>query len=129
MSAYPSPIFQKLFNANNFNKIYELSNFVYTTSANIFTSINTFMNDVFINGTLYVNDIQAVNLLGYNVSYFYNLRAPIQQQFDAILSNDNVVINSTVSVGNTVTVNYDEPGNVTNSGTYTNAILNFEIPQ
>jgi len=126
MASYATPIYQKLFNPNNFTKIYELSNFVYTTSANVFTSINTFMNDVFINGTLYVNDIQIVNnFMGYSVSYFYNLRAPIQQQFDAILSNDNVIINSTVSVGNTTTVNYDERANVTNSGTYTNAILNF----
>jgi hypothetical protein len=63
MASYATPIFQSVFNANNFNQLYDLSNFVYTSSANIFTNINTFMNDMFINGTLYVNDIQAVKFL------------------------------------------------------------------
>ena len=73
MASYPTPIYASLFNPNNFNNIYQITDFVSTTASNIFTSVNTFMSDVFINSTLYVNDIQVVNsFLGYNINYFIN---------------------------------------------------------
>ena len=129
MASYPSPIYQTVFNPDNFNQIYELTNFVSTNVANIFTSINTFMNDVYVSGTIYTNDIQIVNtFLGYSISYFQGIKAPMQAQFDSILNQDNVVINSTVSVGNTYTIDYDEKANVINTGSNTNSILEFYVP-
>ena len=80
MASYPSPIYQTVFNPDNFNQIYELTNFVSTNVANIFTSINTFMNDVYVSGTIYTNDIQIVNtFLGDSISYFQGIKAQIQQ--------------------------------------------------
>ena len=129
MASYNSPIFQSVFNPNNFDQIYQITNFVSSNVANIFTQINTFMTDVFINGTLYVNDIHAVGTFnGTNVSYYYNLKGPIQAQFDSIRDADNVVINSTVSVGNTYTIDYTEKANVINTGDNINSILQFYIP-
>ena len=61
MAYYNSPIFQYVFNPNNFDQIYQITNFVSSNVANIFTQINTFMTDVFINGTIYANDIQILN--------------------------------------------------------------------
>ena len=128
MASYSSPIFQTVFNPNNFDQIYQITNFVSSNVANIFTQINTFMTDVFINGTLYVNDLQIVNsFMGTNVNYYYNLKAPIQQQLDSITSGDNVVINSTVSVGNTYTIDYTEKANVLNTGDNINSNSNSKI--
>lgn len=130
MARYISPIFQSVFNPQNFDQIYDLSKFIVSNLRNVFTDINTFMKDVFINGTLYVHNLYVVNtFMGYSVKYFDNLKAPIQQQLDGITSGDNVIVNSTVSVGQTTTLNYNQNAYVSNSGTSTNAILNFGIPQ
>ena len=132
MASYRTPIYQSLFNPDNFNQsvFFDYTRIVFDNLANVFTSINTFMSDVLINGTLYVHNIQIVDtFLGYNISFFQNITAPIQQQFDSITTGGNVVINSTVSVGQTITLDSSQPARVNNSGTSTNAILNFEIPQ
>jgi len=74
-----------------------------------------------------VSELNVINtFLGYPVSYFTGLVAPIQQQLNGISSG--ATINSTVSVGSTITVSSDMNASVTNLGTYTNAILQFEIP-
>ena len=120
MAGYIITKYQEVFNPDNFNNInfFDISDIVFKSVGNIFTSVNTFMKDVLINGTLYVNDIQILNtFLGYNIAYFQQLKAPIQQQFDSITTGDNVIINSTVSVGSTISVDYDQPSKVINVGT------------
>ena len=133
MAQYPAPIYEETFNIENFsnlNSFQYLYNVAKTNVANTFLAVQTFLHDVFIDAKLSVVDLNIVNsLLGYPVRYYTGLVAPIQQQFDSITTGGNVTIQSTVSVGPTITVSPNMNANVTNLGTYIDAVLQFEIPQ
>ena len=132
MAQYPAPIYESVFNIENFsnlNSFQYLYNIAKTNVANTFLAVQTFLHDVFIDAKLSVVDLNIVNsLLGYPVRYYTGLVAPIQQQFDSITTGDNVTVQSTVSVGLTITVSSDMNANVTNLGNYIDAVLVFEIP-
>ena len=131
MAEYPAPrVYEEVFNVenfSNFNSFQNLFNVAKTNVSNTFQSIQTFLDHVLIAASLTVSDLNVINsFLGYPVSYFTGLVAPIQQQFDGISSG--ATINSTVSVGPTITLSPEMNANVQNLGTYTNAVLQFEIP-
>ena len=133
MAQYPAPIYEEVFNVENFsnlNSFQYLYNVAKTNISNSFRATQTFLNDVFIDAKLSVVDLNVVNtFLGYPVRYYTGLIAPVQQQFDSITTGGNVTIQSTVSVGPTITVSSDMNANVTNLGNYIDAVLQFEIPR
>ena len=139
MATYPLPrVLEDIFNIENFlNTPYNTSYAQYAqiTLSNTFQSINTFLSNVYIKATLYatnlnVSHINVTNsILGYNVSTFAGIKAPIQAQFDSITTGGNVTVQSTVSVAETLTVTAGTPASVENIGTNINANLKFSIPQ
>ena len=135
MATYFKPkVLEDVFNLQNFidaqNNTTSFLNYAQLTISNTFQTINTFLSDVFINGNLYVTNLNISNtFLGYNISMFDGLKAPIQAQFDSITTGGNVAIQSTVSVADTLTVSYGTPASVQNIGTNINANLKFSVPQ
>ena len=135
MATYFKPkVLEDVFNLQNFidaqNNTTSFLNYAQLTISNTFQTINTFLSDVFINGNLYVTNLNISNtFLGYNISMFDGLKAPIQAQFDSITTGGNVTIQSTVSVADTLTVSYGTPASVQNIGTNINANLKFSVPQ
>jgi len=138
MATYPLPrVLENIFNIENFlNTPYNnISFYAQLTISNTFLSINTFLSNVYIKATLFVTNLNVSNLnvtntfLGYNISTFEGIIAPIQAQFDSITTASNVTINSTVSVAETITVSAGIPASVENIGTNINANLKFSIPQ
>lgn len=131
MSYYPAPII--------LDEVFNIANFIQSTTIlyakisyeNIFSKLNTFLNDVIIKGTLIAQNININGqLLDSPYYYFTNLKSPIQDQLDSfsntILNNGNVV--STVSVAPALTLPPSEAAFVTNLGTNVNAVLQFGIP-
>jgi len=141
MATYPLPrVIEDIFNIQNFlstpyNNTSYAVNYAQLTISNTFLSINTFLSNVYIKATLFVTNLNVSNLnvtntfLGYNISTFEGIIAPIQAQFDSITTGGNVTINSTVSVAETITVSAGIPALVENIGTNINANLKFSIPQ
>ena len=88
MAQYPAPIYEEVFNVENFsnlNSFQYLYNVAKTNVANTFLAVQTFLHDVFIDAKLAVVDLSVVNtFLGYPIMYYNGLKAPIQQQFDSI---------------------------------------------
>ena len=135
MATYLKPIvLEDVFNIINFQQIQNNTTsflgYAQLTLSNTFKNINTFLSDVFVNGTLYVTNLNISHtFLGYNISMFNGLKAPIQAQFDSITTGGNVNIQSTVSVDETITVSNETPASVENIGTNINANLRFYIPE
>ena len=135
MATYLKPIvLEDVFNIINFQQIQNNTTsflgYAQLTLSNTFKNINTFLSDVFVNGTLYVTNLNISHtFLGYNISMFNGLKAPIQAQFDSITTGGNVNIQSTVSVDKTITVSNETPASVENVGTNINANLRFYIPE
>ena len=139
MATYPLPrVLEEIFNIENFlNTSYNTSYAEYAqlTLSNTFESINTFLSNVYIKATLFTTNLNASNInitntfLGYNISTFTGIKAPIQAQFDSITTGDNITVQSTVSVAETITVSSEIPASVENIGTNINASLKFSIPQ
>ena len=134
MAIYPAPkIFSEVFNLENFIDVQtfrQTYDYAKTTSSNVFQNINTFLSDVVVAGTATIADLNIIHsFLGYDISYFQDLKAPIQAQFDSISTSGNVTIQSTVSVTPAVTVLPSMPAAVVNLGNNINAVLQFQIPQ
>jgi len=139
MAQYPLPrVLEEIFNIQNFvNTSYNTSYAEYAqiTLSNTFQSINTFLSNVYIKATLFATNLNVSNInvtntiLGYNISTFAGIKAPIQAQFDSIIDSGNLIQLSTVSVAETITVSSEIPASVENIGTNINANLKFSIPQ
>jgi hypothetical protein len=134
MAQYPAPrVYEDVFNLENFANLQTFQNtynYAKLNISNTFTDVTVFMADVIAAGKTTLADLNVVNtFLGYPVSYYQNLSAPIQAQFDSIKSGDNVTIISTVSIAPAVTVDSSTPASVTNLGNNVNAVLQFFIPQ
>ena len=134
MAQYPAPrVYEDVFNLENFANLQTFQNtynYAKLNISNTFTDVTVFMADVIAAGKTTLADLNVVNtFLGYPVSYYQNLSAPIQAQFDGIKTGDNVTIISTVSIAPAVTVDSSTPASVTNLGNNVNAVLQFFIPQ
>ena len=134
MAQYPAPrVYEDVFNLENFANLQTFQNtynYAKLNISNTFTDVTVFMADVIAAGKTTLADLNVVNtFLGYPVSYYQNLSAPIQAQFDSIKSGNNVTIISTVSIAPAVTVDSSTPASVTNLGNNVNAVLQFFIPQ